>query len=102
MRNKRRGKMVPGYVSSWIKEEVEERNTFWIKRRKGRRNGAGRAGGVRKRKDNGEWWRRRIKKDGGRKKRVESDGRGGQKNRGRDRKGRGKRKSYGLFLNTVE
>ena len=56
--------MVPGYVSSWIKEEVEERNTFWIKRRKGRRNGAGRAGGVRKRKDNGEWWRRRIKRWG--------------------------------------
>ena len=66
MRRKRRGKMVRGYVSSWIsEEEVEEkRNKFWIKRRKGWRNGEGREGGVRKRKENGEWWKEMVKRRG--------------------------------------
>ena len=74
MRRQKRGKMVPGYVPSWTREEVkEERNKFWIKRRKWWRNREGRPGDARKRKDNGEWWKERMK------------------GWGRNRKGRGKR-----------
>ena len=51
----------------------EERNKNWIKRRKWWRNREGRAGDVRKRKANGEWWKGRMK------------------GWGRTRKGRGKR-----------